>query len=597
MTITPEQTKAILQLSPAAWFATCAKVSDKNKKIIRPIPNIFQLRIFAAYEHCIRVGRPPRIICLKPRRVGGTTACSALSYHHCRRFPSRHISIADTNEKSDILFQMFVFFADNDPFDWSMDFSANNREAHFANRSEAVKRSAEAPRQTRGDTVQSVHKSETCVWKDVGPLRADETAAALDSALSEGEHTLGMNESTAKGARGYFFNEWGRARWPDWDGPENLTSYWKRYSVQNNDKDASEWIRVFMAWFEMPEYTCGPHQANLGLKAIASDEEYDDILATLDEKERKLIDLYGVDLNQIKWRRWMIRNKCLNQPSRFQEEYPSTPDEAFLQSGSPIFDSDGLTAIELTTRQETPEVGIVMEQERDRTVGWMKTPEGQSWAQIWEFPRRGRRYLISVDVMTGEDEIYGTGEDSDRHSVLVWRAAYTDELGVYYKPKLIGRIKPPCTENNTPLCYKISLLSRYYGDCIIVVEANKGVTVIATLRDTYHANLYMRTQFDSTTQKTIKKLGWHTDEESRRLLVDAIQDAVRDQTVEIPCPHMLSELKTFVRDSKGKATAGGGAHDDDVLSGGIGIKTLEFATMYHEQVVALPDAPDEDSWR
>lgn len=595
--LTPKQAAALIQLDPAVWFASCSKILDKNRKLITPIPNIFQLRIFHAYVWCIQNGIPPRIICLKPRRVGGTTACAGLSYFHCRRFPTKHISIADTNEKSDILFQMFCMFAEKDAFAWGTTFESNNKEAKFSNNSLTVKRSAEAPKQTRGDTLQSAHESEACIWKDVGPLSADETAAALLSALGNGKHTLGLNESTAKGARGYFYKEWQRARWPDWNGPPSLASYWQKYSVQNNDKDASEWRRVFAAWFEFPEYTCGPHQSSAGLQPVSSDAESDDILGTLDEKERKLIDLYDVNVNQLKWRRWMIRNNCLNQVARFQEEFPATPEEAFLQSGSPVFDSDGLSVIELTTRAADVEFGNIVEQARSRVVGWQQVPEIQAWAKIWEHPRPGRKFIVSVDVMTGEDEIYGTGEDSDRHSVQVWRAAYTDELKQVWKPKLVARIKPPYQEDNSLLCEKVMLLSRYYGDCIIVVEANKGVAVIAKLRDEHNAHLYVREEHDSTVNKMVKKLGWDTNMKTRDIIIDAIQDACRDSTVDIPCPNLLDEMKTFIRDKTGKRTAGSSAHDDDVLAAGMGIHLLPFATTYRERVVPLPEAPDERAWR
>ena len=40
------------------------------------------------------------------------------------------------------------------------------------------------------------------------------------------------------------------------------------------------------------------------------------------------------------WRRWCIRNNCQGDEEIFKQEYPSNPQEAFLVSGSSVFNKE-----------------------------------------------------------------------------------------------------------------------------------------------------------------------------------------------------------------------------------------------------------------
>ena len=58
---------------------------------------------------------------------------------------------------------------------------------------------------------------------------------------------------------------------------------------------------------------------------------------TSDELE---IQKYSLDDEQLAWRRWCIRNNCAGSEDQFKQEYPACADEAFLTSGSPVFDNE-----------------------------------------------------------------------------------------------------------------------------------------------------------------------------------------------------------------------------------------------------------------
>ena len=57
------------------------------------------------------------------------------------------------------------------------------------------------------------------------------------------------------------------------------------------------------------------------------------------EEEKEIKDQYGLDDEQIAWRRWCIRANCGGDVVKFRQEYPSTPNEAFVATGRPVFDT------------------------------------------------------------------------------------------------------------------------------------------------------------------------------------------------------------------------------------------------------------------
>ena len=105
--------------SPALWFATCSKILTKDQQLVTPDPNRYQLRILEVYEWCMANGVPCRILALKPRQKGSSTVSAALVYHHCRRFRSRAVQIADRYKNSDNLFAMTCRYAEHDDFPWT----------------------------------------------------------------------------------------------------------------------------------------------------------------------------------------------------------------------------------------------------------------------------------------------------------------------------------------------------------------------------------------------------------------------------------------------------------------------------------------------
>lgn len=575
--MTRAELEALAKVHPGVWIEQFAKILTKIKVWEQPVLNIFQARVVAAYLWCLKNGIAPRLVGLKPRQVGGTTIFAAIVYHHARRFVTKAVSIADILIRSSNLFRMLSGFAKYDTLDWGSGKRSETRtEITLDNGSEFVKRTADAPKSARSDTLTVVHASEVAFWKDTPGKSARDTAVALLNALADHVSTFAGMESTPNGAMGMFYDQWQAARWPEFD------DYWKKYSTQPAD-EGSGWIRVFAAWFEFPEHSL-----------VVDAGQARDIEATLTPREKAGIKSYGWTWGQIAWRRKTMKAKCLGDENRFDEEYPEDPQKCFLASGRPRFSTEGLAVLQVLSQSVVAERGLLTRQPNGATV-FQGTDVNEAMVWMWERPRLGCRYLISVDTMTGESETQRTA-DSDCHSVLVLRAGYRDENGVHHKPMEVARIAPPCRLDNKPLAEQIDLLSRYYGRCLCVPEVNQAYGLLNPLRDR-NVPIFRMVQYDKVRQAEVSFLGWQTNEDRRRDVIDHLSTAIREQAFETMDPHLVNQCQTFIITHSGRSEAQNQCKDDDVLSLAIGLFNLDAATLYEETEVERQLPPDIDRWQ
>ena len=576
--MTDDETELAIRSSPALWLETCGKIEDKEKNLVSPTLNVFQRRMSAAYEWQREQGVPCRQVDLKPRRVGGTTMGAAITYHHERNFACNGIMIADTHGKSEALLKMYQRFAQNDGFDWQQTDSFGIRSIQLG-ASKLDRLSAEAPKGSRGLTLMALHSSEVAFWPSTAAKSADETNAALRIALAKHPQTSDIEESTPKGASGIFFTLWQDARWPQYD------DYWKKWGVTADEGDGNGYIRVFAAWYEFADYALPVH----------SEEEADSILASLTAREKRGIKLYEWTVEQIKWRRFAIKAECLNDERRFDEEYPEDPISCFLSSGSPRFDSEGLTRLEVRAQSVGVEHGLLSL--NDDTVTFKRTSQNESVCSVWEPARVGCSYLISIDPNAGK--IVEGSTERDNTSVQVWRAPYVAHIGGKNEPvriRLVARLRAPWQAENTPTARFIDMLSRLYGRCIVIPENNVNSGLIDALKK-LEVPLYLEEKFDMISSKTTRTVGWCTTNDTRPLIIDALADVIRDQRVDIGCGHLVSELRTFVRTKTGRFEAASGRHDDDVMGAGIAVYNIASATKFTERPRKRQRPPDADQWK
>lgn len=177
--------------------------------------------------------------------------------------------------------------------------------------------------------------------------------------------------------------------------------------------------------------------------------------------------------------------------------------------------------------------------------------------QIWEFPDPNHRYVIGADVAEGLEH----GDYSDASVLDVNNGELVAKWHGHIPPREFG--------------HELATLGRYYNLALIGCESNNhGVSTIDALREVHYPRIFRKRTIGEISKKTTIKWGWSTNRVSKPLMIDALDEALREGSITIWDRHTLAELRTYVRDEKGHLH--GSPHDDRVISLAISVQMLGF---------------------
>lgn len=252
----------------------------------------------------------------------------------------------------------------------------------------------------------------------------------------------------------------------------------------------------------------------------------------------------------------------------------------FLSSGRPRFNMAAIRRLELAAPNHPPETGSLVE--IGENVDFQTDPTGFGAFQIWERPRVGCSYIVWCDPATGEDQT--ESNNPDRHSIGVLRTEYM-EGDVIVKDAVVARVRPPFTGTTILTADYIELLSEYYGGAMVVLEINMGLHILERLQDK-GVPLYKREVVDPHDRETKKFMfGWKLkDRDQRREIVDGLALAFHNDRLDVWCPNIIGEAKTFIYDKNGKEQARPGCHDDDILGLAMAYRCRGSATLLTQKV-------------
>tara|TARA_R110000765_G_scaffold413382_1_gene513398 strand:+ start:262 stop:2004 length:1743 start_codon:yes stop_codon:yes gene_type:complete len=535
----------LIRLDAGTWFATYGTIKDKRGKVVKaPTPNILQQRMFKYYRECQAKSAPCKMVVLKPRQKGASTCSQALAYHHFMKYPSLNGSLmGDIAGTSDKVFEIFRRFAESDTFPWT---SAGNISkggsradgVELITKSEYGKETAGSKNAGRSGTIQVGNMTEVAFWAASGST--DPALAYLQSLYDESEVSLCIADSTPNGPSGWFYD-----------------------TCMASMKEKNDWKFIFAAWFEFSDSVI-PFKTEAD-KAVFK--------ASLDEDEQREIEKYECGLEQMQWRRRTIMDKCGGDRDKFRQEYPSDPLECFLLSSRPKFNSECVSRMSRAIRAPLAR-GLVVAQD-NKTATFLPDPRGT--VEIWEHPKQGCDYLISIDTCTGEDQqVTGITADPDYHSAQVWRRAYRDHNGVEQDTALVA-----LHHSRLDIAYlaeEVANLSILYGKCITVPEVNNcGLALVKYLIE-YGVPVWQRKRMSQVTKMIEKSYGWNTDRATRKTILDHMATLVLEERLDIPSEKVIEEMKTFVTNSSGKPEAAPGHHDDHVLAAAIALYNLDAST-------------------
>jgi len=496
------------------YIQTYMKIQTKNGELIPLKMNSGQRRFYELFAQAYDEDKPFKIIILKARQIGFSTITEAvLTALTMTNYYRRALIVAHDSEATSNIFNMTKRYYDNLPMGLKpMVKYSNARELRFENPDpkadmnnkglQSGVRVATAGQGGigRSQTINYMHLSELAFWPEQDGQTVQDQLTGLLQTLPHTGFSMLVIESTANGYN-YF------------------KSLWDQAEAGEND-----YIPLFVPWFEMEEYRM-PYKGE-----------------ALSPEEKEIKTRFGLSYEQMMWRRYAIRNLCGNDINKFRQEYPSTPEEAFIMSGTPFFDVEKVR--ERLNVVEAPHYrGMFTEM-----GNFYESEEG--YVKIWEKPVRDHVYTLSADT---------AGDGSD------WFRAYVID-------KASGRIVANYSAQTDEGLFVVQLyfLGYYYNMAMIAPETNFSTYPVMKLQEMGYPNLYVREQVDTYMKRTQRKFGFKTTSLTRPLILDNFAEIFKEQPEIITDAELLKEMLSFVKNDKGRPEAAPGSHDDCVMAAAIG---------------------------
>jgi hypothetical protein len=545
--LTPEQRAKRKRLrDDFEYYAKhCVKIRTKAGKIAPLVLNRVQKRFLKKVLDQWEANGKVRMVVLKARQQGLSTVISALQYWWLsQRKAQKGLVMAHEGDSTTTLLDMYRRIHDNVPDIVRPHTKYLSRnELNFDVLDSGMRVATAGGRGIgRGETLTFSHLSEVAFW----PVAfANTNFNGLVQAIPDEDDTFIFLESTAQGVTGKFYEMY--------QGAIRQDHLWNGYEV------------FFSAWFESREYR---------------ETAPADFQRTPEEEE--LIALYfqaGLTSNdQLYWRRKKIGTSGLEL---FKQEYPASPEEAFLSTGRPIFDTESLNKRLQVAKAKAPLKRMVVEEAFDKKTGkplplrvLRDDPRGE--LLIYHERSDTESYTIGADVGMGirggvkgrkdGDSSVAQVLDSKMRQVAVWR-------GICH-PDVFAKV--------------LVALGYHFNTATIAPERNNhGLVTCVALRDSDYPYIYTD-QVEGTLEpeKDTINIGFFTSERTKPLIIDKLRELDREGGIEINDPTTLQEMMTFVVTENGKMEAEGGTHDDCVMS-------LAIATYVHEGRWSAVEVTDE----
>lgn len=411
-----------------------------------------------------------RAVVLKSRRVGISSWTDGLLLLHCCEREQAHAKIvahlADTAEG---LFRVPRDMAKGMPIKIGDIRTRDIHVFHKGGNSILDIATAGSVAGGRGLTLSALHLSEAASFP------GEDSFTALLPAVSEGPDTIVVIESTAFGRVGP-----GRV----------FYDFWKSTVAGRNG-----YIPVFIGWLDDPTCTGDPADA-------------DDAPAT--DLERELMSKpFHATKAQIAWMRHTFENQCRGLEPKWLQEYPHSPDVAFVSTGDPAFTHEEMVHVRSTVTKPKDRGHLEWSGE---TPSLVHNRSGQ--LMIWEEPNHAHHYYIGADAAVGI-------ESGDFASYCVIDGTTGVEVARY-----ADRVTPEI------FAEYLNLAGRWYNKGMLNVEltGNSGREVVRVLRDQlrYPNFCQWKGKDDKLSVHRVSPLiGWEMTTFSRRKLFDTFRVCIR----------------------------------------------------------------------
>lgn len=534
-----------------------------------------QRRFVERLERLRKAGKPIRIVLLKARQWGGSTVSQLymawLQLVH--KVGLNSLIIAHQGAGSDEIKDMFDRMIKAYPVEMlhklGEAYDANEPKLVGVGKSGSIYRvpqrnckikigTAERPDSCRGGDYNLVHLSEVGLWKATEGKKPEDIVRSACSGVLYRPYTMIVYESTANGTGNFFQREYDMA-----------------------SKGKSQFEAMFVSWFDIEIYST-PVDDILSFAANLYDNRNNDNVASSREESGKYLWWLwekGATLEAIHW--YILERAKYNEHASMASEYPSDDVEAFVHSGTMVFDKYKVEAFKKYCK-EPRFVGDVYADADDgknalKNLRFVEDRQGVLW--IWEKPeidedeKVTNRYLTVVDVG-------GRSSKADWSVIVVFDRLFMAEGG---RPAVVAQWYGHCDIDL--LAWKAAQIAAFYDNSLLVIESNTLEThdkerdvdgdqsqfILNQIKGVY-PNLYARKQSEEDILQGLPtKYGFHTNVATKPMVISTMVKVIRENLYVERDARCLDEYLTYEKKPNGAYGAIIGKHDDLLMTRAIGL--------------------------
>ena len=540
-----------------------------------------QRKLIKRLEKMRKAGKPIRLILLKARQWGGSTAIQIymawLQLVH--EVGLNSLIIAHQGTGSDEIKDMFDRMIKAYPVEMLHDlgeaYAPNEPKLVGVGKSGNIFRvpqrnckikigTAERPNSCRGGDYNLVHLSEVALWKETDGKKPEYIVRSACSGILLKALTMIVYESTPNGVGNFFHKEYLAAK-----------------------KGLSQFEAMFVAWFEIEQYELpfeNEAEKYAFAKKLFENRRNDEVKSDREEPGTYLWRLWekGATLEAIHW--YVSERSKYTDHGDMASEYPSDDIEAFTYSGRKVFSSDDVEQFRPACRAPRwiGEIYGSADEGEKAIEGLRFKKEADGRLFMWHDVERSDeeevtdRYLVVVDVCKGHTK------NADFADILVIdRLSMMDGEPPEVAAEWHGHI------DMDKLAWKATQVAAYYNNALLVIESNtletnntKGEAeyILTLIHEVYGRQLYARKQSSEDIRQGLpKKYGYHTNPLTKKVVIYNLKVVIRERLYIEREEACLDEYLTYVETENNVFEAMEGYHDDRLMTRAIGMQVC-----YHE---------------
>ena len=540
-----------------------------------------QRKLIKRLEKMRKAGKPIRLILLKARQWGGSTAIqiymawlqlvhevglNSLIIAHQGTGSDEIKDMFDRMIKSypvEMLHELGDAYAPNEPKMVGVGKSGNIFRVPQRNCKIKIG-TAERPNSCRGGDYNLVHLSEVALWKETDGKKPEDIVRSACSGILLRPYTMIVYESTPNGVGNFFHKEYLAAK-----------------------KGLSQFEAMFVAWFEIEQYELpfeNEAQKYEFAKKLFANRRNEEIKSDREEPGTYLWRLWekGATLEAIHW--YVSERSKYTNHGDMASEYPSDDIEAFTYSGRKVFSSEDVEQFRPACRAPRwiGEIYGSADEGEKAIEGLRFKKEADGRLFMWHDVERSDeeevtdRYLVIVDVCKGHTK------NADFADILVIdRLSMMDGEPPEVAAEWHGHI------DMDKLAWKATQVAAYYNNALLVIESNtletnntKGEAeyILTLIHEVYGRQLYARKQSaEDIRQGLPKKYGYHTNPLTKKVVIYNLKVVIRECLYIEREEACLDEYLTYVETENNVFEAMEGYHDDRLMTRAIGMQVC-----YHE---------------